>query len=68
MFWIGRGKKYKWMSWNLGSQEWEMTSEPDDDDLLKLLVSNINWTSRFKYEKGYCDDCKEEVEIEEYEE
>ena len=40
----------------------------DDDDLLKLLVSNINWTSRFKYEKGYCDDCKEEVEIEEYEE
>ena len=45
-----------------------MTSEPDDDDLLKLLVSNINWTSRFKYEKGNCDDCKEEVEIEEYEE
>ena len=45
-----------------------MTSEPDDDDLLKLLVSNINCTSRFKYEKGYCDDCKEEVEIEEYEE
>ena len=44
-----------------------MTSEPDDDDLLKLLVSNINWTSRFKYEKGYCDDCEEEVEIEEYE-
>ena len=40
----------------------------DDDDLLKLLVSNINCTSRFKYEKGYCDDCKEEVEIEEYEE
>ena len=45
-----------------------MTSEPDDDDFLKLLVSNINWTSRFKYEKLYCDDCKEKVEIEEYEE
>ena len=45
-----------------------MTSEPDDDDILKLIVSNINWTSRFKYEKGYCYDCKEEVEIEEYEE
>ena len=44
-----------------------MTSEPDDDDLLKLLVSNINWTSRFKYEKGYWDDCKEDVEIEENE-
>ena len=68
MFLIGRGKKYKWMSWNIGSQEWKMTSEPDDDDLLKLLVSNINWTSRFKYEKGYCDDCKEEVELKEYEE
>ena len=52
------------MSWNIGSQEWEITSEPDDDDLLKLPVSNINWTSKFKYEKGYCDDCKEEVEIE----
>ena len=45
-----------------------MTLEPDDDDLLKLLVSNINWTSRFKYEKEFCDDCKEEVEIEENEE
>ena len=45
-----------------------MTSEPDDENLLKLLVSNINWTSRFKYEKGYCGDCEEEVEIEEYEE
>ena len=39
MFCIGRGKKNKWISWNRGSQEWEMTSEPDDDDLLKLLVS-----------------------------
>ena len=68
MFWIGRGKKYKWMSWNIVSQEWEITSEPDDDDLLKILASNINWTSRFKYEKGNCHDCKEEVEIEEYEE
>ena len=44
-----------------------MTSKPDDD-LLKLLVSNINRTSRFKYEKGYCVDCKEEVELEEHEE
>ena len=51
-----------------GGQEWEMTSEPDYDDLLILLLSNINCTSRFKYGKGYCDDCKEEVEIEEYEE
>ena len=68
MFCIGRGKNLNGCHGTQGSREWEMTSEPDNENLLKIIVSNINWTSRFKYEKWYCDDCKDEVEIEEYEE